>query len=106
MMENYDEIRDRVFTEGSVADAEIFFRACTRNAFPTMGFRELQLTNILPEHAVLKGKSANHIFTIHEGGACDERYFEVQYHRFREGVTPDKRVILEYHTLEFVRYAE
>lgn len=106
MTENYDEIRDRVFTEGSVADAEIFFRACIRNAFPTMGFRELQLTHILPEHAVLKGKSANHIFTIHAGGSGDERYFEVRYHRFREGVTPDKRVILEYHTLEFVRYAE
>ncbi len=106
MMDNRDEIRERTFTEGSIADAEIFFQTCIHNAFPTMAFRELELTHLLPEQVVLKGKSANHIFTIHVGGSGDERYFEVQYHRFREGVTPDKRVLLEYHTLEFVRYAE
>ena len=67
---------------------------------------EIQLTNLLPEQGILKGKSANHIFTIHEKGTGDTRCFEVCYHRFREGVTPDRCVILEYHTLAFVKYAE
>ena len=106
MTDNWDEIRERTFTEGSIADAENFFRMCIHNAFPTMMFRELMLTHLLPEQVMMEGKSANHIFTIHAGGEGDERYFEVQYHRFREGVTPDRRVILEYHTLVFVRYAD
>lgn len=106
MTENMDEIRERAFTEGSVVDADIFFQTCIRSAFPTMAFRDLQLTNLLPEQGILKGKSANHIFTIHEKGTGDTRCFEVCYHRFREGVTPDRCVILEYHTLAFVKYAE
>lgn len=106
MIDNWDEIRERTFQEGSIADAEIFFRTCLRNAFPTLAFRDLMLTHLMPEQYVVKGKSANHIFTIHMGGSGDGRYFEVQYHRFREGVTPDRRVTLDYCTLEFVRYAE
>ena len=106
MTENYDEIRERAFTDGSISDADTFFYVCVRNAFPTMNFRDLSLTHLLAERRIVKGKSANHIFTIYEGGTEKERYFEVRYHRFREGVTPDRRVVLEYHTLEFVRYAE
>ena len=105
-MEDRQEIFTHVFTEGSIVDANSLFQECIRSAFPTMRFRELQLTHLLPAQQFLKGKSANHIFTIRVGKNGTENYWEVRYHRFREGVTPDRVVILEYTTLEFVKYAE
>ncbi len=58
MTDDWDEIRERTFTEGSIADAENFFRMCIHNAFPTMMFRELMLTHLLPEQVMMKGKRA------------------------------------------------
>lgn len=105
-MEDIQKIFAQVFMEGSIVEADAFFQKCIRSAFPAMRFRELHLTHLLPEKKFLKGKSANHIFTVCIGDDSAEMYWEVRYHRFREGVTPDRAVILEYATLEFVKYIE
>ena len=105
-MEDYSVIIRNAFEHGSIRDANILFEACIKNAFPTFNFRGLELIRFLQEGNYMEGKSWNHVFEIHSVMIGENRLWEVECRRVTMGRTPDKQVLLDYSTLDFIQYKE
>ena len=63
-MEDYGAMIRSTFELCSIRDAQDFFEACIRNAFPTFNFRRLELIRIDRDKMYLEGRSWNHVFEI------------------------------------------
>ena len=105
-MQDYGAIIRSTFELGSVRDAELLFEACVKNAFPTFNFRRLELIRFLKESQYMEGRSWNHVFEIQKAELQGHPIWEVHCHRVTMGKTPDKHVLLDYMTLDFVQYLE
>ena len=105
-MQDYGAIIRSTFELGSVRDAELLFEACVKNAFPTFNFRRLELIRFLKESQYMEGRSWNHVFEIQKAELQGHPIWEFHCHRVTMGKTPDKHVILDYLTLDFVQYLE
>ncbi len=105
-MQDYGAMIRSTFEQGSVRDAEQLFGACIKNAFPTFNFRRLELIRFLREPQYMEGRSWNHVFEITRKDLCGQSLWEVHCHRVTMGKTPDKHVLLDYMTLDFVQYIE
>lgn len=105
-MQDYGAMIRSTFEQGSVRDAELFFEACIKSAFPTFHFRRLELIRFLREPKYMEGRSWNHVFEISRSGLQGQSVWEVHCHRVTMGKTPDKHVLLDYMTLGFVQYLE
>ena len=106
MMANYTAMIRSTFEMGSIRDAEQLFEACVKNAFPTNDFRRLELIRFLREERYMEGRSWNHVFEIQKTVVGESPVWEVNCRRVTMGKTPDKQVILDYQTLDFVQYKE
>ncbi len=105
-MQDYGAMIRSTFELGSVRDAEQFFEACIKNAFPTFNFRRLELIRFTRESQYMEGRSWNHVFEIVKSELQGNPVWEVHCHRVTMGRTPDKQVFLDYMTLGFVQYIE
>ena len=106
-MEDYGAMIRRTFYQGSVLDAETLFEAFLRNAFPTFHFRRTEVISFTRGEAeAMEGRSWNHVFEIKRSELAGQKVWEVHCHRVTMGKTPDKHVILDYMTLDFVQYLE
>ena len=105
-MENYSAMIRSTFELCSVRDGQMFFEICIKNAFPTSNFRRLELIRIDRDHFYLEGRSWNHVFEIQKSQLEGEPVWEIHCHRVTMGKTPDKHVLLDYMTLDFVQYLE
>ena len=105
-MENYSAMIRSTFELCSVRDGQMFFEICIKNAFPTFNFRRLELIRIDRDQLYLEGRSWNHVFEIQKSQLEGEPVWEIHCHRVTMGKTPDKHVILDYLTLDFVQYLE
>ena len=105
-MEDYGAMIRSTFELCSIRDAQDFFEACIRNAFPTFNFRRLELIRIDRDKMYLEGRSWNHVFEIQKAELQGNPVWEVHCHRVTMGRTPDKHVCLDYMSLGFVKYME
>ena len=105
-MQDYGAVIRSTFQMGSVRDAETLFEACVKSAFPTFHFRKLELIRFVREEEYMEGRSWNHVFEIKRSELVGQKVWEVHCHRVTMGKTPDKHVILDYMTLDFVQYLE
>ena len=105
-MENYSALIRSTFELCSVRDGQMFFEICIKNAFPTFNFRRLELIRIDRDQLYLEGRSWNHVFEIQKSQLEGEPVWEIHCHRVTMGKTPDKHVLLDYMTLDFVQYLE
>ena len=105
-MENYEAMIRNTFDFGSVRDAEQFFEACIKNAFPTNVFRRLELIRFIREKEYMEGRSWNHVFEIQKQQWKGQDVWAVQCRRVTMGKSPDKNVYLDYPSLGFVGYIE
>ena len=106
-MEDYGAMIRRTFYQGSVLDAEALFEAFLHNAFPTFHFRRTEVISFTRGEAeVMEGRSWNHVFEIKKSELSGQKVWEVHCHRVTMGKTPDKHVLLDYMTLDFVQYLE
>ena len=105
-MEDYGAMIRSTFELCSIRDAQDFFEACIRNAFPTFNFRRLDLIRIDRDKMYLEGRSWNHVFEIQKAELQGNPVWEVHCHRVTMGRTPDKHVCLDYMSLGFVKYME
>ena len=105
-MEDYRAIIRNTFDFGSVRDADVLFKSCIENAFPTFNFRRLELIRFLRDEQYMEGRSWNHVFEIKKSTLQDHPVWEVHCHRVTMGKTPDKHVYLDYSSLGFVGYME
>lgn len=106
-MEDYSTIIYRTFQQGSILDAQTLFEAFLRNAFPTFHFRRIEVISFgRDEDETMEGRSWSHVFRISRDTLRDNPVWRVECHRVSMGKTPDKRVYLDYQTLNFVDYGE
>ena len=106
-MEDYSAMIRRTFQQGSVLDAQTLFEAFLRNAFPTFHFRRTEVISFSRgENETMEGRSWNHVFEIRKGELDSFPVWEVNCHRVTMGKTPDKQVLLDFMTLDFVEYLE
>ena len=105
-MEDYGAMIRNTFELGSVRDAEALFDACVENAFPTSHFRRLELIRFVKDEQYLEGRSWNHVFEIRKTVLHNQPVWQVTCHRVTMGKTPDKQVLLDFMTLDFVEYLE
>ena len=105
-MEDYGAMIRSTFELCSIRDAQVFFEAIIKNAFPTFNFRRLELIRFLRDEQYMEGRSWNHVFEIKKSTYRGEPVWEVYCHRVTMGKTPDKQVYLDYLTLGFVEYLE
>ena len=106
-MEDYGAMIRRTFQQGSVLDAEALFEAFLHNAFPTFHFRRTEVISFTRgETEYMEGRSWNHVFEIKKSELAGQRVWAVHCHRVTMGKTPDKHVLLDYLTLDFVQYME
>ena len=105
-MEDYGAMIRSTFELCSIRDAQVFFEACIKNAFPTFNFRRLELIRIDRDKQYLEGRSWNHVFEIYRSDLGGNPIWEVHCHRVTMGRTPDKHVCLDYMSLGFVKYLE
>lgn len=103
-MEDYGAMIRNTFEYGSVRDAQTLFEAILLNAFPTFHFRRLELIRFLRGEEYMEGRSWNHVFEIRRTTLEGSPVWEVVCHRVTMGTTPDKKVYLDYITLNFLRY--
>lgn len=103
-MENYGAMIRNTFEYGSVRDAEALFEAILLNAFPTFHFRRLELIRFMRGEEYMEGRSWNHVFEINRSELEGSPVWEVICHRVTMGRSPDKKVYLDYMTLNFLRY--
>ena len=103
-MEDYGAMIRSTFELGSVRDAEQFFEACIKNAFPTNVFRRLELIRFIRDEEYMEGRSWNHVFEIRKTELKGQLVWAVQCRRVTMGKAPDKNVYLDYMTLGFVEY--
>jgi hypothetical protein len=105
-MEDYGAMIRSTFELCSIRDAQVFFEAIIRNAFPTFNFRGLELIRFLWNDQYMEGKSWNHVFEIRKTMVGQSPVWEVNCRRVTMGKTPDKQVYLDYQSLDFVQYKE
>lgn len=105
-MKDYSTVICNTFEKGSIHDANLLFETCIKNAFPTFNFRGLELIRFLWKDQYMEGKSWNHVFEIRRSTVGESPVWEVNCRRVTMGKTPDKQVILDYQTLDFVQYKE
>lgn len=105
-MKDYSNTICNTFEKGSIRDANLLFETCIKNAFPTFNFRGLELIRFLWKDQYMEGKSWNHVFEIQKTVVGESPVWEVNCRRVTMGKTPDKQVILDYQTLDFVQYKE
>lgn len=105
-MEDYGAMIRSTFELCSIRDAQVFFEACIKNAFPTFNFRRLELIRIDRDRYYLEGRSWNHVFEIQKSDFNGNPVWEVHCHRVTMGRTPDKHVCLDYMSLGFVKYLD
>ncbi len=105
-MEDYGAMIRSTFDLCSIRDAQVFFEACIKNAFPTFNFRRLELIRIDRDQKYLEGRSWNHVFEIRKTELKGSPAWEVHCHRVTMGRTPDKHVYLDYLSLGFLQYLE
>lgn len=105
-MKDYSNTICNTFEKGSIRDANLLFETCIKNAFPTFSFRGLELIRFLWKDQYMEGKSWNHVFEIQKSVVGESPVWEVNCRRVTMGKTPDKQVILDYQTLDFVQYKE
>ena len=105
-MQDYGAMIRSTFEQGSVRDGQALFEACIKNAFPTFNFRRLELIRFTREPQYMEGRSWNHVFEITCNTLHGQKVWEVHCHRVTMGKTPDKHVLLDYLTLDFVQYME
>lgn len=105
-MKDYSNTICNTFEKGSIRDANLLFETCIKNAFPTFNFRGLELIRFLWKDQYMEGKSWNHVFEIQKSVVGESPVWEVNCRRVTMGKTPDKQVILDYQTLDFVQYKE
>ena len=105
-MENYSAMIRSTFDLCSIRDAQVFFEALIKNAFPTFNFRKLELIRFVREEQYMEGRSWNHVFQIRKTMLEKSPVWEVHCHRVTMGKTPDKQVYLDYMSLGFVQYLE
>lgn len=105
-MQDYGAMIRSTFEMGSVLDAQALFEACIKSAFPTFHFRKLELIRFIREEPYMEGRSWNHVFEIHKSQLHGQPVWQVTCHRVTMGKTPDKQVMLDYMTLDFVEYLE
>ena len=105
-MKDYSNTICNTFEKGSIRDANLLFETCIKNAFPTFNFRGLELIRFLWKDQYMEGKSWNHVFEIQKSVVGESPVWEVNCRRVIMGKTPDKQVILDYQTLDFVQYKE
>ena len=105
-MKDYSNTICNTFEKGSIRDANLLFETCIKNAFPTFSFRGLELIRFLWKDQYMEGKSWNHVFEIQKSVVGESSVWEVNCRRVTMGKTPDKQVILDYQTLDFVQYKE
>lgn len=105
-MKDYSNTICNTFEKGSIRDANLLFETCIKNAFPTFNFRGLELIRFLWKDQYMEGKSWNHVFEIQKSVVGESPVWKVNCRRVTMGKTPDKQVILDYQTLDFVQYKE
>ena len=105
-MQDYGAMIRSTFQLGSVRDAEAFFEACIKNAFPTNNFRRLELIRFTRDPQYMEGRSWNHVFEINKAELKGNPVWAVQCRRVTMGKSPDKNVYLDYMTLGFVEYMD
>ncbi len=105
-MEDYGAMIRSTFDLCSIRDAQVFFEACVKNAFPTFNFRRLELIRIDRDQKYLEGRSWNHVFEIRKAERKGDPVWEVHCHRVTMGRTPDKHVVLDYLSLGFLQYMD
>lgn len=105
-MQDYGAMIRNTFEMGSVRDAEALFEACVKSAFPTFNFRKLELIRFTREEPYMEGRSWNHVFEIRKTALHNQPVWQVTCHRVTMGKTPDKQVMLDYMTLDFVEYLD
>ena len=103
-MQDYGAMIRSVFEMGSIRDAQIMFEICVKNAYPTNDFRRLELIRFTKEDQYREGRSWNHVFQIHATTHNDSPVWEVLCQRVTMGKAPEKRVLLDYMNLGFVKY--
>ncbi len=105
-MEDYGAMIRNTFDLGSVRDAETLFEACIANAYPTNHFRRLELIRFLRDEPYMEGRSWNHVFQIQKTQLQGNPVWFVQCQRVTMGKSPEKKVYLDYLTLDFLQYRE
>ena len=105
-MQDYGAMIRSTFEMGSVRDAEALFETCIKNAFPTFNFRKLELIRFTREEPYMEGRSWNHVFEIRKTELYNQPVWQVTCLRVTMGKTPDKQVLLDFMTLDFVEYLE
>ena len=105
-MEDYGAMIRSTFELCSIRDAQDFFEACIRNAFPTFNFRRLELIRFTRDPQYMEGRSWNHVFEICRSSYRGSPVWEVHCHRVTMGKSPDKHIYLDYYSLGFVGYIE
>ena len=105
-MEDYGAMIRGVFEMGSVRDAEELFEAIVRNAFPTNDFRRLELIRFVKDDKYMEGRSWNHVFEMRAANFKGSAVWDVSCRRVTMGKSAEKRVYLDYLSLNFLQYCE
>jgi len=105
-MDDYSAMIRNTFDFGSVRDAQVLFEQCIRNAFPIYDFRRLELIRFVRDEKFMEGRSWNHVFQIRATNYKGSPVWEVKCQRVTMGISQDKNVFLDYHSLSFLDYVQ
>lgn len=101
-MADCNAIIRNTFDFGSIRDAQILFELMIRNAFPAYDFRHLELIRFVRDDKFMEGRSWNHVFQIRSTSHKELHVWEIKCQRVTMGISQDKTVYLDYHTLAFL----